>query len=79
VVDDATAIRSSISALLADIDYVTRIAANGFEALSAIRMNFPNILLSVLNMPGMTGFELLSMARQRYPSIQVIAMNGSFF
>jgi len=46
--------------------------------MSAIRMNIPNILLSDLNMPGMSGFELLSVVRQRYPSIQVIAMSGSF-
>jgi CheY-like chemotaxis protein len=78
VVDDAAAIRSSISVLLTDIGYVVRIAADGFEALSAIRMDTPNILLSDLNMPGMSGFELLSVVRLRYPSIQVIAMSGSF-
>jgi len=78
VVDDAAAIRSSISVLLTEIGYVVRTAADGFEALSAIRMDIPNILLSDLNMPGMSGFELLSVVRLRYPSIQVIAMSGSF-
>ncbi|WP_420238346.1 response regulator [Telmatobacter bradus] len=78
VVDDAPAIRSSISALLSEIGYQVRTAADGFEALAAIRMNIPNILLSDLNMPGMSGFELLSVVRRRYPSIQVVAMSGSF-
>ena len=78
VVDDAPAIRSSISALLSEIGYLVRTAADGFEALTAIRMNIPNILLSDLNMPGMSGFELLSVVRRRYPSIQVVAMSGSF-
>jgi len=78
VVDDAPAIRSSISALLTDIGYIVRTAADGFEALAAIRMDIPNILLSDLNMPGMSGFELFSVVRRRYPSIQVIAMSGSF-
>ena len=78
VVDDAAAIRSSISVLLTEIGYVVRTAADGFEALSAIRMDIPNILLSDLNMPGMSGFELLRVVRRSYPSIQVIAMSGSF-
>jgi CheY-like chemotaxis protein len=78
VVDDAAEIRSSISVMLTEIGYVIRTAADGFEALSAIGMDIPNILLSDLNMPGMSGFELLSVVRQRYPSIQVIAMSGSF-
>jgi hypothetical protein len=38
----------------------------------------PDILLSDLNMPGMSGFELLSVVRRRFPSIQVIAMSGAF-
>lgn len=78
VVDDAPAVRLSISLLLSEIGYVTRTAGNGFEALAAIRIDIPSYLLSDLNMPGMSGFELLSVVRQRYPSIQVIAMSGSF-
>ena len=41
-------------------------------------MRVPAILLSDLNMPGMTGFELLVVVRRRFPEIQVIAMSGSF-
>ena len=78
VVDDAAAIRSALSAVLTEMGYVVRTAADGFEALSAIGMDIPNILLSDLNMPGMSGFELLSVVCKRYPSIQVIAMSGSF-
>src|ERR1035437_4120958 len=72
VVDNDAAIRSSFSALLTEIGYVIRTAGDGLEALAAIRMDIPNILLSDLNMPEMSGFELLSMVRQSYPSIQII-------
>ncbi len=41
-------------------------------------MEMPDILLSDLNMPGMSGFELLSVVRRRFPAIQVIAMSGAF-
>jgi hypothetical protein len=43
-----------------------------------LRKEIPDILLSDLNMPGMSGFELLRVVRRRFPSIQVIAMSGSF-
>jgi CheY-like chemotaxis protein len=78
VVDDAPAIRASISSLLTEIGYIVRTANDGFAALAEIRIDIPDILLSDLNMPGMSGFELLSVVRRRYPSIQVIAMSGSF-
>ncbi len=60
------------------LGYAVRTAAEGFAALGAIREEIPDILLSDLNMPGMSGFELLSVVRRRFPSIRVIAMSGSF-
>src|ERR1035437_548151 len=59
VVDDAPAIRASISSLLTEIGYIVRTANDGFAALAEIRIDIPDILLSDLNMPGMSGFELL--------------------
>ena len=55
-----------------------RSAEDGFSALSAMRREVPDILLSDLNMPGMSGFELLSVVRRRFPAIKVIAMSGAF-
>jgi DNA-binding NarL/FixJ family response regulator len=43
-----------------------------------MRHEAPDILLSDLNMPGMSGFELLSVVRRRYPAVLVIAMSGAF-
>lgn len=47
-------------------------------ALVEIRKEIPDILLSDLNMPGMSGFELLSVVRSSFPSIRAIAMRGAF-
>jgi CheY-like chemotaxis protein len=47
-------------------------------ALAEIQQEIPEILLSELNMPGMSGFELLSAVRRRFSAIQVIAMSGTF-
>jgi CheY-like chemotaxis protein len=55
-----------------------RPAADGFAALSEIRAELPDIILSDLYMPGMSGFELLSVVRRRFPAIPVVAMSSAF-
>jgi CheY-like chemotaxis protein len=78
ITDDDPAIREILSELLAEIGYQVRIAEDGFTALAEIRKDAPDILLSDLNMPGMSGFELLCLVRNRFPGIQTIAMSGMF-
>jgi DNA-binding NtrC family response regulator len=46
--------------------------------LDEIRNQITHIILSDLNMPGVSGFELLSAVCHRLPSIRVIAMSGTF-
>jgi len=76
IVDDAPSIRMLLSQLLARDGYTTRSAENGFSALAEIRREVPDLLLSDLNMPGMSGFELLTVVRRQFPSIRVIAMSA---
>jgi CheY-like chemotaxis protein len=78
IVDDEASIRTSLSLIFATFGHSVRSAEDGFSALSQIRDEMPDILLSDLNMPGMSGFELLSVVRRRFPAIQVIAMSGAF-
>jgi len=78
VVDDEPALRTSLSLVLREIGYDVRSAGNGFSALAEMRNGVPDILISDLNMPGMSGFELLSVVRRRFPTIPVIAMSGAF-
>jgi CheY-like chemotaxis protein len=68
----------SISMVLAETGYIVSPAEDGFSALREIRREMPDILLSDLNMPGMSGFELLPIVRQQFPAIQTIAMSGAF-
>jgi CheY-like chemotaxis protein len=78
IVDDEVLLRSSLSQIFTTFGYSARTAEDGFAALAAIENEVPDILLSDLNMPGMSGFELLSVIRRRFPAIQVIAMSGAF-
>jgi CheY-like chemotaxis protein len=69
----------SLSRVLNDIGYQVRTAENGLSALIEIRSEIPDLLLTDLNMPGMSGFVLIGVVRRRFPAIPVIAMSGAFF
>jgi len=71
LVDDEPDIRMVLSAILTELGHEVRSAEDGFAALDAIHDWMPDILLSDLNMPGMSGFELLSIVRRRLPDIYV--------
>jgi len=77
LVDDNPAVRYGLSEIFKRRGYTVRTASDGFSALALVRDRIPGILLSDLDMPGMSGFELLSVVRRRFPAIAVIAMSGS--
>ena len=78
IVDDDPLIRTSMTHLFTELGYSVRSAEDGFSALRHIRSELPEIILSDLNMPGMSGFELLSVVRRQFPAIHTIAMSGAF-
>lgn len=78
IVDDDVSLRTSLAQIFSKLGYSVQSAADGRTALSEIRRERPDILLSDLCMPGMSGFELLSEAHRRFPGICLIAMSGSF-
>jgi CheY-like chemotaxis protein len=78
VVDDEHLIRTTLAQILTAIGYQVRSASDGFSALLEMRSEIPDLIVSDLNMPGMSGFELLSVVRRRFPAINVIAMSGAF-
>jgi CheY-like chemotaxis protein len=77
IVDDDATLRVCLSAVLASFGYGVRGATDGFSALALLRQEVPDIIVSDLNMPGMSGFEFLSVVRRRFPAIQVIAMSSA--
>jgi CheY-like chemotaxis protein len=76
IVDDDPALMLCLTAVLGSFGYGVRGAADGFSALALLRQDIPDIIVSDLNMPGMSGFEFLSVVRRRFPAIQVIAMSS---
>lgn len=78
VVDDEEALLLTTAAILRDAGYEVHTARDGFEALASLRGSLPELLITDLQMPGMSGFELLGVIRKRFPSIAVIATSGQF-
>jgi CheY-like chemotaxis protein len=78
VVEDDTAVRTTVAMVLRFNRYEVDTAAHGFEALERMRDRVPDVLFSDLQMPEMSGFELLSVVRRRFPRVKVIASSGAY-
>lgn len=78
IVDDELPIRTALCEIFKLRGHKVRMAQDGFSALGAMREALPDVLVSDLNMPGMSGFELLSVVRRRLPTMFVVATSGAY-
>jgi CheY-like chemotaxis protein len=76
IVDDDTAVRDSLAAVMEAFGFRTCIAGNGREGLEAIKTEAPAAIITDLQMPEMDGFELLTALRCAKTSIPVIVISG---
>ena len=76
IVDDDESIRWVLEKALAREGLNTRSFSNVREALDALQLGTPQVLVSDIRMPGESGLELLHMVKQRYPSLPVIVMTA---
>jgi signal transduction histidine kinase/DNA-binding response OmpR family regulator len=65
IVDDDDVLRTNIARALANDRWSVTEAAGGREALEALEVAHPDVILLDLIMPGMTGFEFLAELRSR--------------
>jgi len=77
IVDDNIEILDSLSELLEDEGFELRTASSGEEALELLADDFdPAVVLSDMNMPGMSGLELLKNIRKSDFMIQFVILTG---
>lgn len=77
VVDDESAIRALMHAVLEGAGHDIYEAADGHEAMACLGENPKiSVLISDLTMPGMSGEELIAKARKLRPHIKVVAISG---
>lgn len=76
VVDDDTHIRNLLREFLTRCGYVVDCAGNGEEAISFLRSNDYNILITDYMMPGINGIDLIKKIRNLKMSLPVIGISS---
>lgn len=76
VVDDDQDILKLISMRLVAAGYETATASNGVEAMSAISLHRPDLVISDLRMPAMDGMALLEAVHNAHPTLPVIILTA---
>jgi len=79
VVDDSPTIRKVVTMTVERRGYATRSAADGYEAVDAIRdWGVPDLILLDITMPGMDGYQLCKLLRQNADTtnIPIIMLSG---
>ena len=77
VVEDDPAVGNSISSGLQEAGFDVQVAENGLEALKKIGKPLPNVIISEIEMPGMSGQNLIFLARHRFPQVPFILLAGA--
>jgi DNA-binding NtrC family response regulator len=79
IVDDDASIRTLLSIIVADhAEFTVSQAEDGRSALNQIELDPPDILLTDVQMPGMSGLDLIAVVRARHPQMKMIAMSGTY-
>jgi len=76
VVDDEENTRLALTRLLSREGYEVKTAANGLEALSSLRNNPAELIITDLNMPEMNGLSFLRELNREYPTSNVIMITA---
>ena len=76
IVDDDPDILRLISMRLSAAGYNTVTASNGMEAMSAISLQRPDLVISDLRMPAMDGIALLESVHNNHPTLPVIILTA---
>jgi putative two-component system response regulator len=76
IVDDDKQIQDLIATFVKREGYKCSLAGSGEQALSTLEETPIELMISDIDMEGMTGVELLKMALNRYPDLAVIMVTG---
>ena len=76
VVDDDPDSREALAGLLDQSGYLVEVVGDGARALSRLERRTPDLLVTDLQMPGMSGLELIRRVHAHRPELPVILVTG---
>ena len=78
VVDDSMVIRHTVSRFLEERGFAVESASNGLEALEILKRVQPALLITDMQMPGMSGSELISVLKSKpeTAAIPILILTG---
>src|SRR5438046_8244860 len=76
IVDDELSMRQFLTHLFQRDGHAIRVAENGRKAMSMLREQPADVIISDVKMPDMGGVDLLRAARELHPDIEVIMMTA---
>ncbi len=76
IIDDDDSLRRVIAFALQESGYCARSAAEGEEGLTLFKREQPQVVITDLQMPGLSGFEVLQRIKQSAPQTLVIVITA---
>ncbi len=77
LVDDDSSIRWVLSKALSNAGFKVVAADNGQDALHLIAKELPKVMITDVQMPGMSGLELMETAKNRYPQLPIVIITAN--
>lgn len=80
IVDDSKFFRELVADILKPLQLRCLLAADGTEALQAIRRSRPSLVILDLNLPGMSGYDMIRAVRSDpgLGAVRLLAMSGVY-
>jgi CheY-like chemotaxis protein len=76
LVDDEESVRNSLATFMRSLGHEVRLAANGLEAIEALRAQPADVIVTDVNMPDMDGIEIVVALREAADRVGLIVISG---
>lgn len=76
LVDNEPLIRAVLAEVLRRSEYNVRIADSGTEAIELVQRRTPALVMTDVQMPGLTGWDVLEQINRIAPTLPVLMMSG---
>jgi CheY-like chemotaxis protein len=76
IIDDDTAVRDALKAVVETAGHEVALAVNGLEGLKALGQFRADVVVTDLLMPVKEGIETIKEMRRKWPDLPVVAISG---